>query len=321
MPTGSCESRWTGVNPQGESTFECNVIEQDVEMYNVLYADCSYFGDWGCPPRRCSWQQGTAESAWTGKCVDRPDDAMKENEDAEKFLSKCKGGKCTLPFKCGADADQQFLDDVGKNTQRRIITFFKIKNMDFDKLVSNKALRIKFEKATKKAIARKIGNGVTEDHVVLTLSKGSVNVDVTIIPESESAADNIVAKVNSARNEISDAVINDVKAVEGIKEVEEGEISATEVSAAESDKSTAIEPVAPTGERLVDPGTDPAPSPGPGTGPAPSPGSGPVWVMPLVIVLALVGAAGVGVFFFQQSKAKPLPAQGCTGNAMEMQRV
>lgn len=203
---------------------------------------------------------------------------------------------------------------MGKRTKRRIRTMIKIKNMDYNKLVANKALREKFEKAIKRAVARQCGNGVTEDRVVLALSEGSVNVDVTIIPDDDSAADAIAKTIDSGAKEISDEVVKDVNAVEGIKDVETAPITADPASTAEIDKSTAIEPVAPTGERLIDPANE-----GPSSSPTPENKVGiGSWMMPLVIcILAIVVAGGAAFFVFNKNKG-PAP-QGNPG--MEMGRV
>lgn len=240
--------------------------------------------------------------------MERLDGTDKEIAEADRFLDHCKGGRCTLPIKCGIKADQEFLDDVGKRTKRRIRTMMKIKNMDYNKLVANKALREKFEKAIKRAIARKCGNGVTDDHVVLALSEGSVNVDVTIIPDDDSAADAIVKTIDSGAKEMSDEVVNDVKAVEGIKDVETAPITADAASTAEIEKSTAIEPVAPTGEPLIDPANE-GPSPSPGPTPddgAVNKGAGGGWMMFVVTgILCLVVAGGAAFFLNKKTGPKP----------------
>lgn len=288
----------------------CNVNAEIMEMYKGEYMDCSKVNEWNkCPRRRCKWDKEASA------CVAQENKEAKDAAEEEKFLSKCSDGKCSLPIKCGADADQKFLDDVGKKTRRSIRTAMKIKGVNYDKLVANPTLRAKFEKATKRAVARKCGNGVTEENVVLDLSPGSVNVDATIVTPDDSDADAIMKTVQSSTKEISEEVVKDVKAVDGISEVEEGSVSADAADAPETDDSTAIEPVSPTGDKLVDPGQEGGGSPTDGGNGGKEGGSGSGWGLYVVIALAFLIVAGVGVMFVTR---KVSPNNGSVQQGTEM---
>jgi len=100
-----------------------------------------------------------------------------------------------------------------------------LKNLNYQKLVQNATLEAAFISAIKKAIAGNAGANVLPEHITLSLSSGSVVVDVTIdIVAADVDHGTLKASLTSAKLAVESDVAAEVNNIAGIASIATGPI-------------------------------------------------------------------------------------------------
>jgi hypothetical protein len=114
-------------------------------------------------------------------------------------------------------------------TRTRVKQRVTLKNMDFDKLEANPTLKTAIVTNVKQSYLSVLPEGYTENHIIVTLSKGSVIATVEIIPaEGVTTADLETSFTDeNVKTSLESKVLKNLQAVENVNNVmEEGKTAA-----------------------------------------------------------------------------------------------
>lgn len=107
-----------------------------------------------------------------------------------------------------------------------------IENLDYNKLVADENKKTLFIKGVKEGVASK-ANGIEEEHVGVKIKKGSVVVDVTVIPPENVATADVISSLTVNPDDSSSldkVVVEKIKAIPGIDTIATGNITASVLS-------------------------------------------------------------------------------------------
>lgn len=102
-------------------------------------------------------------------------------------------------------------------TTERIRTVLTLQALDFDKVNSNAAVKAELITNIKKSFLEKLPQGYTEQHLSVTLSKGSVKAQVDITPISAVSSQTLQAAMVATSPEIESRTLEKVKAMPAVE--------------------------------------------------------------------------------------------------------
>lgn len=114
----------------------------------------------------------------------------------------------------------------GANTAEVVKVTMTIANVNYQQLIADDTLKSAFESSIKQAVLTSTPSGITEEHIRVQLSAGSVKADVTITPPASVSVASLETTMQSSSTQgaLSQKVVEKVSQVAGISAVSTGTI-------------------------------------------------------------------------------------------------
>jgi len=125
---------------------------------------------------------------------------------------------------------------------KKVTTVLTFNVMSFDKVNENTYVRMKLVEDIKQSVLEQLPTGYTEEHIHITLRKGSVKAEVEITPldDSDSAAASLVQTLQAKKDDLRATVTTKVKAMPEVLSVLEDEARLADLTVIATDPAEVV---------------------------------------------------------------------------------